>query len=757
MTVTVGTSVPRSDGEAKVRGDAVFGVDFSLPGMVYAQLLRSPVAAGRLVSISVDTAASMDGVHAVVTGADAPNDRSGIVLLDMPLFATDYITHEGEPLAAVVAESPEIAEAALGAIEFEIEEQEPVATPEQALRSGARLVHPDWATFATVGDVEWPRSGNIVSETVADPGDVDTAFETADLVVEDVYRTPRQYQAYLEPKMALATYEAGRFTVHVSHQFPFNVRDRVAQILGVPKSAVRVIGHHIGGGFGGKLDIGLEAYAAFLARRTRRPVKMVNTRQEDLLTAPCRENAVVKIRSALDDEGKILAQDVDVVFDSGAYAIDAPYLTSIPMFVFGSVYRVGTARVVTRAVYTNTSPTGAFRGVSGPYLVFALERHMDHIANELGVNRREYRLQVLMDDGDEMLNGQVLSDASILRETFEVLEERVPWAQLGKGPHRGVGMAAAVWLTNPAPGQATVKLNEDGTLGVITAATDNGSGAVTMGVRQIAAEGLGLSADQVVVTMPDTDAAGYDAGSQGSRTTHVVGRAVFEATVEVKQRVLKTAATMLEAAEEDLVVSHGVVHVTGDPSSRVTLAKVATTAMFVEGPIAATGSYTTPTPAFNPTCATGMLLPTWPTPTYHLHIAEVEVDPVTGKITVLRYLVAQEIGKTINPVGVAGQIQGAVTQGLGYALWERLDIEAGKYVQRSLETYGLPLAVDVPDVEAVLLQHEAATGPYGAKGVAEPPIVPVAAAIANAVADAIGRPIDQIPITPEAVLDALEG
>jgi CO/xanthine dehydrogenase Mo-binding subunit len=255
-----------------------------------------------------------------------------------------------------------------------------VATPEEALAPGCRLVHPDWASYDTTGGVDWPRNGNVLSEMVSDPGDVDVAFDSADLIVEDVYRTPRQYQAYLEPKMALASYEAGRYTIHVSHQYPFNVRDRVAQTLGVTKSAVRVIGHHIGGGFGAKLDIGLEAYAALLARRTRRPVKIVNTREEDLLTAPCRENAVVKIRSALRSDGTILGLDADVIFDSGAYAIDAPYLTSIPMFIFGSVYRVGTARIAARSVYTNTAPTGAFRGVSGPYLVFALERHMDHIA-----------------------------------------------------------------------------------------------------------------------------------------------------------------------------------------------------------------------------------------------------------------------------------------------------------------------------------------------------------------------------------------
>ncbi|MCH7670040.1 MAG: molybdopterin-dependent oxidoreductase [Acidobacteria bacterium] len=409
-----------------------------------------------------------------------------------------------------------------------------------------------------------------------------------------------------------------------------------------------------------------------------------------------------------------------------------------------------------RSVYTNTAPTGAFRGVSGPHLVFALERHMDHIALELGMDRREFRLGALAHDGDAMLNGQVLEDASILAEAFAAVEDRAPWAELSKGPNRGVGIAATVWLTNPMPGQATVKLNEDGTLGVVTAATDNGSGAVTMGLRQIAAEGLGLFADQVVVSMPDTDVAAYDAGSQGSRTTHVVGRAVFNATAAVRRSVEKTAASMLEAAQEDIVVESGFVQVRGVPSSRISLAEVATTAMFTDGPIAASASYVTPPPTSDPTCATGMLFSAWPIPTYHVHVAEVEVDPVTGKVAVLRYVVAQEVGGIINPDGVEGQIQGAVAQGIGHALWERLDIDAGRYMQRSLETYGLPLAVDMPDVEMVLLEHASAAGPYGVKGVAEPPIVPVAAAIANAVADALGQPIDELPITPEAVLDALQ-
>lgn len=758
MTATIGTSAIRSDGEAKVRGAARFGVDVVLPGMLHAKLLRSPVAAGRLVRIDTTAAAAMDGVIDVITAVDAPNDRTGIVMFDMPLFADEYVAFEGEPLAAVVAESTLIAEAALAVIEFEIEPVAPVATPEAALEPGARIVHPGWADFGGTGGGNWPRYDNVVSEMLSDPdpGVVDAAFAEADLVVEGTYRAPRQYQAYLEPKMAVAEYEAGRYTIHVSHQYPFNVRDRVAQTLGVTKSAVRVIGHHIGGGFGAKLDIGLEAYAALLAKRTGRAVKMVNSAQEELLTAPCRENASVTVRSALRDDGTVLAQDVDVVFDSGAYAIDAPYLTSVPMFVYGSVYRVGAGRVRARAVYTNTAPTGAFRGVSGPYLVFALERHMDEIANALGRDRREYRVASLTDDGHKMLNGQPLPDASIMREAFDLLETHAPWADLGTGRHRGVGMATSVWLTNPAPAQTTVKLNEDGTLGVITAATDNGSGAVTTGVRQIAAEGLGLPVEHVVVTMPDTDTAGYDAGSQGSRTTHVVGRAVRDATAQVRDQILETASKMLEAAPEDLVVEDGSVHVSGVPTSSVTLAEVAMTATFTDGPITASTSYKTPPPEHNPTCASGMLLPAWPTPTYHLHIAEVEVDPVTGIVTVLRYLVAQEVGGVINPNSIAGQIQGGVTQGLGYALWERLDIDGGRYRQRTFETYGLPLAIDVPAVEAYLMSHAAEAGPYGAKGVAEPPIVPVGAAIANAVAHAVGAPIDQLPITPDAVLDALE-
>ena len=752
----LGTSPERSDADAKLRGQAVFGADLSKTGMLWAALARSPVAAGHLRAIDPVPALRIDGVLEVVTAADVPDWRTGVIVSDTPMLAADYVAYEGEPVAIVVAESRAAAEAGARSVAVDIEPVEPVSTPEQALAPGARLVHPEWNRFAVAGGADIGRNGNVVAEVVHDPGDLDEAFAAADFVVEGTYRTPRQYQAHLEPKMALATYESGRYTIEVSHQYPFRLRDRVAQILGIAPSAVRVVGHHIGGGFGAKLDVSLEAFAALLAQRYRRPVRMQHTALEERLAAPCRANAITAVRSAVRRDGAILATDVEIVSDSGAYANNGPALSSIPMFVFGSIYRVGTARIWTRNVYTNTAPTGAYRGVNGPWLVFANERHMDAIADALGRDRREFRLASLARDGDLMRNGQPLEQVSILREAFDRVDDLSGWQDAGAGELRGVGQAAAIWLTNPMPGHATVKLNEDGTATVITSATENGSGAVATGLRQIAAEALGLATGQVTVTMPDTDATGYDAGSQGSRTTHVVGRAIADASAEVRSQVLDRASQMLEAAPEDLVITDGVVSVAGVPTASVTLGQVAQSVTWTEGPIAAGASYVTPTPPHDPLCATGMLIKGWPTPTYHLHQAEVSVDAVTGQVTVDRYIVCQEVGRAVHPDAITGQIQGGVAQGLGFALSERVDLDHGRYVQRTFKQHGLPLAADVPRVEAIVMEHADPAGPFGAKGAAEPPVVPVAAAIANAVADAIGAPIDSLPIRPEAVLDALE-
>jgi len=687
MNIAVGRSVPRPDAEPKVRGEATYGVDFGLAGTAYGALVRSPVAAGRILGIDTTAAEQMPGVRLVATAEHAPKILSGLALNDQPLFASDVVRFEGEPIAAVVADTLEQAREAARAVRVEIEVTEAVATIESALADGAPLVHDHWDSYTSAIGTEWPRAGNVCGEMVADQGGVDAAFADADVVVEDTFVADRQYQAYLEPKSATGVYESGRYTIHAAHQYHWNVRDRTAAALGVRPSDVRVVGHYMGGGFGAKLDTGIEPYAALLARLAGAPVKMVNDRVEDLLTCASRENAVVRVRSGVTEDGRIVAREFLVDMDAGAYAGDTVFLTSIPIFVAGSLYDVGPTRVRSRAVYTNTAPTGAFRGVSGTYLFFALERHTDNLANAIGMDRREFRMRNLVAAGSSMLNGQVLEDAHILRTAFDAAEELAPWSSLGAGPNRGVGIAAAVWLTNPMPGNATLKLNVDGTLTVVTGAAEIGTGAVVMGIRQIAAEELGMPAEDVVVTMPDTDAQGYDGGAQGSRTTHVAGRAVREAAVGVRRRVFDTAAMLLNATPDELELAGGAVRVADHPERSVTLAEVARTALFDRGTITGTGSYATPPVKHDPDAATGLLFPGFPTPTYHVHVAEVEVDPETGKVTVLRYIVVQEVGGTISPAGIEGQIQGGVAQGLGYALYESLQVgDDGRYRQRTLES-----------------------------------------------------------------------
>ena len=754
----LGENLVRTDAMGKLTGEARYTVDYDGKDLLHGSLLRSSVPSGRIKALDTTLAESLPGVRCIVTAMDVPDTRAGWVLREHALFAREQVRYEGEPIAGVVADTPEQAKAAVAAIELNMEEMQAVGDMEAALAENARLVHPEWKSYQTVSGEDHPRYGNIASELVADNDDVDVAFENADLIVEDEFISNRQYQAYIEPKSAVGIFREGRYIIHTGHQYPFNVRDRVAQYLDVRPSQVRVIGHSIGGGFGAKLDTGLEPYAAILSKFAGgRPVKLVNNRTEDMLTCPSRENAVIKIRSALDKQGNLLGRELICHMDNGAYSGEMVFMPSVIFHLAGSVYKVSNIRVIARLVYTNTAPTGAMRGVSGVYFCAMQERHMDNIADQLGVDRREYRLQNLVKSGDTLLNGQVLDDADLLRKGFEKMEETAPWTQLNKNkkPWHGIGIGAGTWITNSMPGSVQLKLNEDGSVAVVTGANDNGSGAVSMGVTQIVAEHLGLSADDIIVTMPDTDIAGYDGGSQGSRTTHIVGRAAGIAADELKRMIYEVASGMLEANRDDLEMVNGKVGVVGYPDSRIPLENIAMAATWSRGPLSASGSYTTEPVPYNPGCASGMLFPYFPTPTYHVHLAEVEVNPVTGNVRVVRYIVVQEVGRVINPTGVRGQIQGAVTQGIGHALYESLRIRNARYLERSLEAYRLPLAVDIPEVEVITMEHPHSLGPFGAKGVGEPAIILAPATIACAVSDAIGKPFNKIPISPEDVLEAI--
>jgi CO/xanthine dehydrogenase Mo-binding subunit len=750
----IGRSVRRADGEAKVTGAATYCLDRELPRMLHAKLLRSPVAAGRIVRLDTSAARALPGVRAVVTAAAAPQ-RGGMFIKDQPLFADGVVRYIGEPVAAVAADTLAAARAARDAIELEIDPVPGATDLSRAIADDAPLVHEDWASYESA--LEGDRDGNRLWEAELVSGDVDAAFARDDVVViEDEFRVPRQHQSYIEPRCAVASYETRRYLVHSSTQFPALVRDRTAESLGVRSSAVRIVADTVGGGFGGKLDAGPEPYAALLSRVARRPVKLVYTRGEEFVAGTMRENATVRLRTAVTRDGDIVGQEAEWLMDAGAYAGETPAIAGIAMLTVAGAYRVGAVRYRGHAVYTNTPPTGSFRGVCGPYMVFAAERHLDRIATELGIDRRELRMRNAYRPGDRMPNGQVLHDTAFA-EAFERIERVAPWAEVStRRPYHGVGIAAVTWLTNPLAGSATLKLNEDGTVGLITAATDIGSGAVTTGLVQIVAAELGIDPKDVLLYAPDTDAAPYDAGAQGSRTVYNVGNAIVRAADDVRRQVFERSANLMEAAPEDLRLVDGHVEVAGSPQRRIALAEVATAALAEGGPIAATGSAVSAPAPIDEATMRGAYFRHFNAPTFHVHLAEVEVDPDTGKVTILRYVVAQDVGRAINPSGIEGQIQGGVAQGIGYALYENIRMEEGRILESDLEAYRLPTALDVPRVETILLEHPDPAGPYGAKGAAEPPIVPVAAVIANAVSDAVGHPFNTLPITPFDVLAAIK-
>lgn len=755
----IGTSTIRTDGVSKVTGSANYVGDLEFKGMLHAAILRSPVPAGIIKRLDLTVARSMPGVIAVISAGSVPDVRAGWMIQDTPLFASDEVRYEGEPVAAVAARSIAQARRAVAAIELAIDEIEPVATMSDALRDTTRQIHPDLERYQIAPGLEIRRGANIATHYEHETKNFKRAFDSAASIVEDEFDHNRQYQGYLEPKAAVAIYDAGRYHIHAGHQYVFNVRDRVAQFLDVPVHAVKVEGHTVGGGFGGKLDYGPEPFAAVLSRACGgKPVRLVYSREEDMLVATCRENAHITIRSALNGQGEVIAREFLCDHDNGAYSGEMPFMAGFALSIGGANYRVGEAHIRFRLIHTNTAPTGAYRGVSAVPMYNALEQHMDHIALTLEEDRRALRLRLLLAPGDKLLNGQTLNDAAILRDAFAQVENVAPWIKINndKAPLEGIGIAACTWLTNPMPAAVTVRLAEDGSAAVTVGTSDIGTGAVTQGVTQIVADALCLSPDAVTVSQPDTDFAAYDGGSQGSRTSRAVGSAALNAAVEVRNKLLDAAAPLLEADAADLFLEDGFVRQRNRPGTEVSVSAVLGMCAFTQGALVATGRHGEASIEVDPARAAGLALGALPTITYHVHLAHVRVDPVTGRVAVLRYVVAQDVGKAINPDAIRSQIQGGVAQGIGYSLQESLRIEGARYVERNLESYRLPLAVDIPDVESIILEYPAPDGAYGIKGAAEPSIIIVPAVIGNAVADALGVRIHEIPITPEAVLKALD-
>lgn len=755
----LGISMRRRDAADKAAGRTIFASDLIKPRMLHAGLFRSPIARGRILDLDVSAAREIPGVRAVLTAEHFPG-YYGVGIADHRWLADGQVRYVGEPIVAIAADSPQVLDAALSAVRVTFDQQPPVVTMAQALAPGAPLIHPDWADYQVLVDVDVAREGNVAWQASVLRGDVDAAFLRDDVrIVTTDIRVGRQNQASLEPRACVVTYRDGRFIIETSTQVPWAVRNWTATILGVDPAQVRVIVPPVGGGFGMKFEVSLEPYAAALARATGQSVRLVNTRADEMATALCRENAEIRLRSAITPDGRIAAREGIVLMDCGAYSGEQPFLTTMSAHTLFGNYELQTARLVTKAVYTNTAPTGAFRACNGTYSTFALERHTHDICTQLGLDHDEFRAANVLRDGSLGSTGQRFQ-GSVHNELLEMITELRPQqaVEIPDGWLRGTGQAVGTWFVFVGPSAATINLNTDGSATLVTAGVEIGSGSTVQAIPQIVAAELGIDPESVVVMQADTDASGYDVGVGGGRNTVSLGAAAQEAAIDVRTKLLDAAAEMMEISASDLQVRQGRVQVVGDPGMSRTVAEVATYAQGRRGPLIGNGSFTALGTACLPGCAAGHMIDALDIPIFTVHECEVAVDPATGLVRVLSYRVAQDVGRAINPDAIRGQIQGGVAQGLGYALMEEISIaDDGSIEQKGFGDYRLPLAGDVPAVISALHEGAPSYGPFGAKGAGEIPIMNVAAAIGNAISDALGEPISELPMTPPRVLMAAAG
>ncbi|MBS7544244.1 xanthine dehydrogenase family protein molybdopterin-binding subunit [Ancylobacter oerskovii] len=747
----------RRDAGDKLMGRTRYTIDRASPGMLHAAVLRAPLASGRIVRLDVTKAAALPGVRAVATAADAPG-RVGIGIADHSLFAEDVVRYVGEPLAAVAADTPEQAQAALQAIEVEIAPLPAVFTMEQSLAPGAPLVHPGWRDYEILLE-GGARAGNVAWEATVVRGDVEAAFARPDVtVVESTFRVGRQNHMAFEPRAAVAHYEEGRFHIETSTQVPWTVRNATARFLGVPASQVRVTVPPVGGAFGLKFDIAIEPFAALLAKLSGRSVRLVNSREEEMLTCLFRENAEIRIRSAVTREGEIAGREAVVLMDCGAYGGEQVFLTTMTAHTLGGNYKLGAVRLASRAVYTHTAPNGAFRACNGVYNTFALERHTDEIAGVLGMDPLDFRRRNVLGDGDLGATGQVY-EGEVLRPMLarmDALCAATPPRRPDDGRLYGRATTVGTWFVFTGPSAATVNMNADGSATLVTSGVEIGSGSMMQGLPQIVAATLGIRPEEVVVRQADTDAAGYDVGVGGGRQTVSLGAASLEAAQEVRGKLLQVAAQMLDAAPDDLTMQNGRIEIAGPNGAGFTIAEVAARAQALTGPVAGTGAFTRKGVPSLPGCVAGHFIDALDIPVFAVHDCEVAVDPETGHVEVLAYRVVQDVGRALNRSAIGGQIQGGVVQGLGYALHEEVSIDAeGRIRQSGFETYRVPLAGDVVPVEIDLFEGAPSLGPFGIKGAGEVPILNVGASVACAVANATGRRVQELPLTPPHVLALL--
>jgi xanthine dehydrogenase molybdenum-binding subunit len=760
MPPIMGRPVARIDAASKVTGQTKYLPDMTFPGMLYARVLRSPIAHARIKHIDTQRARDLPGVRAVITARDVPSIKFSFIdaLADKLMLCDDKVRCVGDEVAAVAADTLAIAEKALELIDVDYEPLPEILDPEEAAKDDSNLVHEEKGT-------------NVTFESKNEWGDIEKGFEEAEFVFEDRFTTSRVSHCCLETRGCIADFpKGGRLTVWGPTQSPHLLRHEVSRILGISRGQIRVIQTPIGGAFGSKcvMDVGTPI-AAMLSRLTGRPVKLCNTREEEFATARTRYPYVVYLKTGVNGDGRIIAKQAKVYVDAGAYNDRGPSTLNWAGLAFAITYNAPNGHYEGCGVYTNHQPGTAFRGFGAPQVNFAFETHLDRIAAKLGMDPFQIR------NRNEIRAGQTTNcgfyvNSSGLTECIEKAALDSGWEEKRKAYDRqsptatrrkGIG-AAIVCHTGSgtryygySATDTFIKLSEDGIVSVITPVVELGQG-VSTGVAQIVAEVLGFKHEDIRIVTADTDIIPYDLGSFGSRTMFICGNAAAAAARDTRDEVLEVAGKILECPPDQLDIADGHVFVKGDRRNRsISTGEVAEYAVFQLGrPISGRGRYADEIAA-RVSIGEGYSkhVPTW---AFGCQVAEVEVDLLTGQVDVLNMTAIHEAGRIINPMLAEGQMEGALAQGLGYALKEECITKQGVLQNSSFVDYKIFHAEDMPDANMGFVELTDSLGPLGAKGLGEMGLVAIAPAIANAIHHATGLELNELPMNPERILMALE-
>ncbi len=741
---SVGKSMLRKDAWDKVAGKALYTADIPVEDVKIGRVLRSPHHYARILEINKEPALKVPGVLAVLTADDIPGDRVfGPLVPDQPSLASDVVRHQGEPVALIIAESKEIAETAKDKIQVSYEELTPVFDPIEAAGPGAPLLH---------------QQGNVITELNIKDGDIQQGFEEAEHILEDTFILPRIHPGYMEPETSLAVWEEDQtITVWVSSQHPFTDQGFIAAALDLPVDKVRVKSGVIGGAFGGKEDSSLAILAALGAWAIKGAVRLVNTRRESFVAHPKRHPAQIHYKLGARSDGTFTALEAEAFMDTGAYASYGPAVAMILTETLAGSYRIPNVQVETSVVYTNSPLSGAMRGFGSPQSHFAVECMVDKMAEEIGMDPVQIRKANILKVGDKMFTGVILNETAnalpICLENAQEVMDRFKAVEVTPGKKAGVGMALAaqsMGLGANVPDDSTHRLEwtPDGRVLIHLGSPDLGQG-LAMAAEQITAEAMGLAFDQVESLPLDTLERPNGNVTCASRMTYMAGNALIDASGKLIQSLLSRAGEILEVSANKLTYKEG--QIIKEDGSK--LPAVEFLARLAEDSIILTSESTFSFPYPEETTPKGLPIG-MPHVLYCFgaQVARVEVDPELGTVEVTHFAAIHDVGKMISRPGVEGQIEGGVATGLGYALYETMLKKDDQWVD-SFTEYLLPTSKDLPvNYENIILEIPESSGPYGAKGIGEIPLVPTAPAVANAVYEAVGVRVNKLPITPERIL-----